>query len=72
MRSVTVAVYDSDGLNFAIKGANALEITKSIFHSLRINYVLIDYMHASFEQREDNKYCKDKGEREDFAFYLDR
>lgn len=66
MKSVTVAVYDSDGLNFVIKGVNALEITRSIFHSLRINYVFVDYRFASFEQREDNEDC------EDFAFYLDR
>ena len=66
MRSVTVAVYDSDGLNFLIKGANALEVTRSIFHSLRINYVLVDYRNASPEQCEDNEEC------EDFAFYLDR
>ena len=67
MRSVTVEVYDHSGLNFAIKGINALEITKSIFHSLRINYVLVDYRNASREQREDRE---DAGA--DFAFYLDR
>ena len=66
MRSVTVAVYDSDGLNFLIKGTNALEITKSILHSLRINYVLVDYRYASREQRNDRE-----NESEDFAFYLD-
>lgn len=66
MTSVTVAVYDSDGLNFVIKGANALEITKSIFHGLRINYVVVDYTRASFEQCEDNENF------EDFAVYLDR
>lgn len=67
MKSVTVAVYDHDGLNFAIKGANALEVTKSIFHSLRINYVLVDYRYASREQRNDRE-----NECEDYAFYLDR
>lgn len=66
MKSVTVAVYDGDGLNFVIKGVNAVETVKSILHGLRINYVLVDYRHASLEQCEGNKDC------EDFAFYLDR
>ena len=66
MKSVIVAVYDGDGLNFIIKGANAVEVVRSILHSLRVNYAFVDYRFASLEQREDNEDC------EDFAFYLDR
>ena len=68
MKSVTVAVYDSDGLNFVIKGVNAVEIVKSILHGLRVNYVLVDFRHASIEQCVDYETEK----LEDFAFYLDR
>lgn len=68
MRSVTVGVYDSDGLNFVIKGVNAVEIVKSILHGLRVNYVIVDFQHASIEQCMNFESEK----LEDFAFYLDR
>lgn len=41
-----VKVYDSKGINFALKSKNAVEIVKSLLHSIKANYVVIDLTHA--------------------------
>ena len=40
--SVTVVVHDYDGLNCVIKSPNALEVIKSLLHSIKANYTLVD------------------------------
>lgn len=43
---MTVKVYDSEGLNFEMKNARALDIVKHILHNVGINYIVIDTTHA--------------------------
>ena len=43
---MTVKVYDSEGLNFTMKNARALDIVKHLLHSVSINYIVIDTTHA--------------------------
>lgn len=42
-----VQVYDGKGLNFTIKSKNALEIVKSLLHSIKADYIVIDMTHAN-------------------------
>ncbi len=51
-----VKVYDSTGLNFTMKSRNAIEIVKSLLHSIRANYVVIDLTHADPDKGKDADY----------------
>ena len=44
---MTVKVYDGRGLNFTIKSKNALFIVKSLLHSIKANYIVVDLTHAN-------------------------
>ena len=44
---MTVKVYDNGGLNFTIKSRNALTIVESLLHSIKRNYVVIDFRHSA-------------------------
>lgn len=59
---MVVQVYDGDGLNFTIKSKNALEIVKSLLHSIKIDYFVIDLTHAN----------RDKGNKVDYQVFIDR
>ena len=51
-----VKVYDSKGINFALKSKNALYIIKSLLHSIKENYVVIDLTHADPDKGKDADY----------------
>ncbi len=56
-KKVTVTINDAHGLNCTVVSENALEVCKSILHSIRKNYVLIDLTHCgrSKEERIDGE-----------------
>lgn len=51
-----VKVYDNKGINFALKSRNAVEIVKSLLHSIKANYVVIDLTHADPDKGKDADY----------------
>ena len=51
-----VKVYDSKGINFSLKSKNAVEIVKSLLHSIKANYVVIDLTHADPDKGKDADY----------------
>lgn len=51
-----VQVYDGKGLNFTIKSKNALEIVKSLLHSIKVDYIVIDMTHATSDSRNGIDY----------------
>lgn len=56
-----IKVYDNRGLNFTMKSRNAIDIVKSLLHSIKANYVVIDLTHAD----------PDKGKDADFVVIID-
>lgn len=53
---MTVKVYDGRGLNFTIKSKNALFIVKSLLHSIKANYIVVDLTHANHDMGNDADY----------------
>lgn len=51
-----VKVYDNKGINFTIKSRNAVEIVKSLLHSIKANYIVVDLTHADTEKGKDADY----------------
>lgn len=51
-----VKVYDNTGLNFVMKSKNAITVVKSLLHSIKANYVVIDLTHADPEKGKDADY----------------
>ena len=51
-----VKVYDNRGLNFVMKSKNAIDIVKSLLHSIKANYVVIDLTHADPYKGKDADY----------------
>ena len=51
-----VKVYDGSGLNFTMKSRNAIDIVKSLLHSIKANYVVIDLTHADPDKGKDADY----------------
>lgn len=60
----TVIVYDRHGVNFVITCKNAVVIVKSMLHSVKINYTLIDMRYSATPKRE-------RAEQADYIFYVD-
>lgn len=51
-----VKVYDERGINFVLKSRNALEIVKSLLHSIKLNYIVVDLTHAETDKGKDADY----------------
>ena len=60
----TVVVYDTKGVNFLITCKNAAAIVKSMLHSVKINYMLIDMRYSATPKQE-------RAEQADIIFYVD-
>lgn len=51
-KKVTVSINDANGLNCTVVSENALEVCKSLLHSIRKNYVVIDLTHCGRPKEE--------------------
>lgn len=51
-----VKVYDNSGLNFVMKSKNAIIVVKSLLHSIKANYIVVDLTHADTEKGKDADY----------------
>lgn len=53
---MVVEVYDDKGLNFTMKSRNAIGIVTSLLHSIKANYVVIDWTHSNPEDKDEVDY----------------
>lgn len=51
-KKVTVVLVDEGGFNCAITSVNALEVVKSLLHSIKRNYIVIDLEYDSIPKAE--------------------
>lgn len=51
-KKITVVILDDGGFNCAVTSVNALEVVKSLLHSIKRNYIVVDLEYSATPKAE--------------------